>query len=104
MRTDMAEYAKNAVEKFKRDGKTLRKVISPYFTNQDFAEEGDQGLFSSSCASHEVSLLFFGRVARPDISVAAQRLCRGVTKLTTTHGFAVAFRRPYLNALQAASE
>ena len=47
---------------------------------------GEQpGFFIASAASHVATLLFLGRVARPDIAVAVQRVCRVVTKLTTTH-------------------
>ena len=42
-------------------------------------------MFSGTCASHAATLLFLGRVARPHISVAVQRLCRVVTKWTSTH-------------------
>ena len=55
-------------------------------------EEGyAPGRFSSSASSHVAFLLFLSRVARPDISVAAQRLCRVVTTFATTH-YAKLFR------------
>ena len=53
-------------------------MISPYITPEP-------GRFSSSAFSHVATLLFLNRVARPEISVAAQRLCRVVTKCATTH-------------------
>ena len=81
----MEDYAMNSVNKFRGDyGKTLLKVSSPYFTNEDLAEERTKALFRDSCASHVATLLFLGRVARPDTSVAFQRLCRAVIKWTTT--------------------
>ena len=55
-------------------------------TLEEVAHEGEQpGLFTASAASHVATLLFLGRVARPGIAVAVQRLCRVVTKWTTTH-------------------
>ena len=42
-------------------------------------------MFSSSASSHVAIILFLSRVARQDISVAARRLRRVVTKSTTTH-------------------
>ena len=48
-----------------------------------------------------VTLLFFcflSRVARPDISVAVQRLCRVVTKWTATHDAQLIRLYAYLDA------
>ena len=55
-------------------------------------------ILADSCASHVATPLFLGRVARPDISVAVQRLCRGVTKLTTTHDAALVKLFAYLDS------
>ena len=85
MRTDMDEYETNAVKKFKHDyGKDLHKVASPCFTNEEIAEESIKGIFDGPCASHVANLVVLGRVARPDISVAVQRVCRVVIDCTTT--------------------
>ena len=41
MRTDMDEYVKKAVARFKKDyAKTLQKVSSPYLTNEEIALPG----------------------------------------------------------------
>ena len=44
------------------------------------------------------TLLFLSRVARPDISVAVQSLCRVVTKWTTTHDAALIRLYAYLES------
>ena len=41
--------------------------------------------------------MFLSRVARPDMSVAVQRLCRVVTKWTTTHDAQLIRRYAYLD-------
>ena len=82
--TSMDDYASNAVQRFKVDFKVkLTHVTSPYFSSEEIAVDGHSpGRFSSSAASYVATLLFLSRVARPDISVAVQRLCRVVTKWT----------------------
>ena len=63
----------------------LARVISPYVTPDELCEDGHSpDRFSSSACSHVAILLFLSRVAHPDISIAVQRLCRVVTKWTTT--------------------
>ena len=85
--TDMNDYAVNATDKFmKEHGQHLQKVSSPHLSSEEVAKDGQpNGKFAGSCASHVATLLFLSRVARPDISVAVQRLCRVVTRWTTTH-------------------
>ena len=64
----------------------LHHVTSPYLSLEELAQEGEQpDLFTASAASRVATLLFLGRVARPDIAVAVQRFCRVVTKWTTSH-------------------
>ena len=84
---DMQDYIDNACKRFQAEyGKRLQKVSSPFLPPEEVAKEGNPGgLFARSCASHVATLLFLSRVARPDISVAVQRLCRVVTKWTSTH-------------------
>ena len=48
--------------------------------------------------SQVATLLFLSRVARPDISVAVQILCRVVTKWTTTHDAALTRQYAYLES------
>ena len=83
----MDDCAANAVQRFKTEFcQKLTRATSPYIFFEELNEIGQSpGRFSSSASSHVATLLFLSRVARPDISVAAQRLCRVVTKLTTTH-------------------
>ena len=78
---------KHAVQRFKTEfGGKLTNATSPYITLEELGEESyAPGRFSSSASSHVATLLFLSRVALPDISVAVQRLCRFVAKLTTTH-------------------
>ena len=78
---------KNAVAKFEAaHGSKLAKVSSPYLSNDEIAKVGTlPGSFSTSCASHVATLLFLSRVARPDISTAVQRMCRVVSKWSSTH-------------------
>ena len=85
--TSMDDYASNAVQRFNVEFKDkLTHVTSPYFSSEEIAVDGHSpGRFSSSAASHVATLLFLSRVARPDISVAVQTLCRVVTKWTITH-------------------
>ena len=85
--TRMDAYVRNAVAKFQLEyNGRLSKVSSPYLPNEETSKEGTPGgLFSKSCSSHVATLLFLSRVARPDVSVAVQRLCRMVTRWTTTH-------------------
>ena len=85
--TSMDDCAANAVQRFKIEfGQKLTLVTSPYISSEELNEIGQSpGWFSSSASSHVATLLFLSRVARPDISVAVQRLCRVGTKLTTTH-------------------
>ena len=95
----MDDDAVNAVAKVKREyGKTLHKVSSPYLTKEEFAQQSDVGIFAGSCASPVATLLFLGRVARRDISVAVQRLCRVVTKWTTTHDAAMVQLFAYIDS------
>ena len=62
-------------------------MTSPYVTREEINAEGhSRGRFSSSASSHVAAILFLSRVARLDISVAVQRLCRVVTKWTTMRG------------------
>ena len=97
MTTEMNDYIRSAVEKFTAEfGRGLSKVSSPYLTNEEWAEEGVPGHFAPNCASHVATLLFASRVARPDISVAVQRLCRVVSKWTTTHDAALVRLYAYL--------
>ena len=80
-------YVSNAEQRFNVEFKDkLTRVTSPYLTAEEIAVDGHSpGRFASSAASHVATLLFLSRVARPDVSVAVQRLCRVVTKWTTTH-------------------
>ena len=80
--TSMVDYAANAMQRFTAEFReNLARVISHYITPEEICAEGHSpGRFSSSASSHIAILLFLSRVARPDISVAAQRLCRVVTK------------------------
>ena len=74
-------------------------MTSPYITPEESSAEGHSpGRFSSSAFSYSAILLFLSRVARPDISVAVQRLCRVVTKLTTTHDAQLIRLYAYLDA------
>ena len=43
-------------------------------------------------------MLFLSRVARPDLSVAVRRLCRVVTKWTTTHDVALIRLHAYIDS------
>ena len=70
---DMNQYVLNAVAKFEAEyGKALPKVTSPYLSDAEWKVEGGfaSTQFSRTCASHVATLLFLGRVARPDIAVA----------------------------------
>ena len=93
------DYAANAVQRFKTEfGQKLTRVTSPYISFEELNEIGQSpGRFSSSASSHVATLLFLSRVARPDISVAVQRLCRVVTKWTTTHDAQLIRLYAYLN-------
>ena len=85
--TDMDNYIASAVSKFESEynGK-LGKATSPYLSSEEIAKVGEfPGSFSEKCSSHVATLLFASRVARPDISTAVQRLCRVVSKWSTTH-------------------
>ena len=81
------DYASNAMQRFKSEfQEKLARVISLYITPEDIGAEGySPGRFSSNAFSHIAILLFLNRVARPDISVAVQRVCRFDTKWMTTH-------------------
>ena len=83
----MNDYVVNAVDKFtKEHGQHLSKVSSPHLSSEEIAKDGQpNGKFAKTCASHVATLLFLTRVARPDINVAVQKLCRVVTRWTTTH-------------------
>ena len=86
--TDMDNYVLAAVARFEAEhGAKLMKVSSPYLPAEEIAKCGEfPGCFSGKpCASHVATLLFLSRVARPDISTAVQRLCRVVSKWSTTH-------------------
>ena len=82
----MDNYVANAVAKFELEytGK-LSKFASPYPPTEEIAKVGSSPGVFSSCASYVATLLFLCRVARPDVSTAVQRLCRVVSKWTTTH-------------------
>ena len=69
MKTDMDEYAVNAVNRFKAEyGRKLHHVTSPYLTPEELAQISEEpGTFSASAASHVPTLLCLGRGARPDI-------------------------------------
>ena len=69
MKTDMDEYAVNAVNRFKTEyRKNLHRVTSPYLAPEELAQIGEEpGRFSASAFSHVATLLFLGRLARPDI-------------------------------------
>ena len=72
-------------------------MTSPCISSEDYGRLGEEPCkFSSSASSHVATLLFLSRVARPDISVAVQRLCRVVTKWTTTHDAALTRLYAYL--------
>jgi hypothetical protein len=85
--TDMDNYVLAAVAKFEKDhGAKLMKVSSPYLSPEEVAKCGEfPGTFSTTCASYVATLLFLSRVARPDVATAVQRLCRVVSKWSTTH-------------------
>ena len=98
MMTDMDSYTTNAIMKFKEQEQVkLPRVSSPFLTKEEWAQEGQPGIYSESCASYVATLLFLSRVARPDISVAVQRLCKVVTKWTTTHDAAILRLYGYLD-------
>ena len=95
----MHEYALNATARFKEElGRELPRVTSPYITPEEWSKEGEAGAFQSSCASHVATLLFLSRVARPDIAVAVQRLCKMVTRWTTVHDLALIRLFAYLQS------
>ena len=74
-------------------------MTSPHISSEDYGRLGEEPCkFSSSASSHVATLLFLSRVARPDISVAVQRLCRVVTKWTTTHDAALTRLYAYLES------
>lgn len=80
----MADYAKNAVAKFKATRPvTLKKVSTPYIEDDETMVDA-VGLYASSCSSHAATLLFLARVCRPDLSTIVPRLCSNVTRWTTT--------------------
>ncbi|CAK0813605.1 unnamed protein product, partial [Prorocentrum cordatum] len=94
--TNMSDYVKNAVKKFVEDvARTapqmrLGKVTSPFVSPEQWADPGAMpGAFATTAASYVATVFFLSRVARPDISVAVQRLCPHVTKWSTTHDVAV---------------
>ena len=84
--TDMDNDFADAVTKFEAEytGKPS-KVASPYLPPEEIAMVGSSPGVFSSCASYVATLLFLCRFARPDVSTAVQRLCRVVSKWTTTH-------------------
>ena len=96
----MDDYAANAVQRFNVEfQEKLSRVILLYVTPEESSAEGHSpGRFSSSAFSHDATLLFLSRVARPDISVAVQRLCRVVTKWATTHDAQLVRLYAYLDA------
>ena len=100
MLTSMDDYPANAVQRFLKEyGKKLSTVTSPYLSSEESGRLGEEpGRFSSSASSHVATLLFLSRVARPDISVAVQRLCRVVAKWTTTHDAALICLYAYLES------
>ena len=77
MLTSMDDYAANAVQRFLKEyGKNISEARSPYFSSEDSDQlDEEPGRLSSSASSHVATLLFLSRKARPDISVAVQRLC-----------------------------
>ena len=100
LQTDMDDYVHNACVRFQMEyGGRLQTVTSPFLPPEVVAEEGTPGgKFVKTCASHVATLLFLSRVARPDISVAVQRLCRVVSKWTTTHDVMLARLFSYLHS------
>ena len=96
----MDDSAANAVQRFKTEyDKKLHVVPSPYLSSEELGQEGEEpGRFSHSASSHVATLLFLSLAARPDISVAAQRLCRVVSKRTTMHDAALIRLYAYLES------
>ena len=103
MLTSMDDYAANVVQRFEQEyDKKLTFVTSPYLSSEDCGQLGEEpGRLSSSACSHAATLLFLSRVARPDISVAVQRICRVVTKRTATHDVALTQLHAYLQSAGA---
>ena len=101
MLTSVDDYVANAVQRFLKEyGKKLSTVTSHHLSSEESGRLGEEpGRFSSSASSHVATLLFLSRVARPDISVAVQRLCRVVTKWTTTHDAALIRLYAYLDSV-----
>ena len=87
----MIEYSRNMTSKFQEEyGRSLKPVLTPYPSDKDWSAVSDKpGVFASTCASHVASALFLGRVGRPDISTAVQRLCTMVSKWTVTEDAAL---------------
>ena len=100
MLTSMDDYAANAVQRFVEEHcETLTKVTSQYISSEEYCQLGEvPGRYSSSASSHAAILINLSRVARPDISVAVQHLCRVVTKWTTTNDAAIICFYAYLQS------
>ena len=80
----MSGYLKNLVSKFLKDhgDVSLAQAKTPYPPdNKNWKPEDDEaGRFAADIASYAASALFASLVARPDTSVAVQRMCSRVTK------------------------
>ena len=94
----MSDYTRNAVSRFKDEfGRNLRNVSSPFISDHDWSQCSDKpGVFHKSCSSYTATCLFLGRVGRPDISTATQRLCTAVAKWTETEDAALVRLMGYL--------
>ena len=98
LKVHMAEYSQNAVRRFGDElGAKVNKVTTPFVTDKEWSETSEQdGIFKKSCSSHVATTLFLGRVGRPDISTAVQRLCSAVSRWTTVEDLALIRLNAYL--------
>jgi hypothetical protein len=99
LKVHMAEYSRNAVRKFSEEyGRNFNKAATPYVTEKEWADSSEvEGVFKRTCASHAATSLFLGRVGRPDLSCAVQRLCSAVARWTVVEDLALTRLIAYLN-------
>jgi len=97
----MAEFLKDAVCKFMEEAgeKNLSSVRTPYLPEQFTPKsEEPEGVFSKTCSSHLMKLLFAARLARPDLTVAITRLASKVTAWNRSHDRALRRLFQYVNS------